>query len=109
MAVKENVYSLYSNMGFWLMLFIPMAIAFIYLFWLIIFFGLPISHRKTLSLHARYMVAASLTFLDRILIFWLDEFCLSPDNLNPIHTIWIEKGNDFGESILKKHRIEHKH
>ena len=31
------------------------------------------------------------------------------DNANHIHTIWREKGNDFGEDILKKHRTEHKH
>ncbi|WP_035456101.1 DUF3500 domain-containing protein [Algoriphagus terrigena] len=31
------------------------------------------------------------------------------DNANHIHTIWREKGNDFGEDILKKHRMEHKH
>lgn len=31
------------------------------------------------------------------------------DNANHIHTIWREKGNDFGEDILKKHRMEHQH
>ncbi|MFN3997406.1 DUF3500 domain-containing protein [Algoriphagus sp.] len=31
------------------------------------------------------------------------------DNANHIHTIWRENGNDFGEDILKKHRLEHKH
>lgn len=31
------------------------------------------------------------------------------DNANHIHSIWREKGNDFGEDILKKHRMEHKH
>ncbi|MDP2040252.1 MAG: DUF3500 domain-containing protein [Algoriphagus sp.] len=31
------------------------------------------------------------------------------DNANHIHTILREKGNDFGEDILKKHRLDHKH
>lgn len=31
------------------------------------------------------------------------------DNANHIHSIWREKGNDFGDDILKKHRLEHKH
>lgn len=31
------------------------------------------------------------------------------DNANHIHSIFREKGNDFGEDILKKHRMEHKH
>lgn len=31
------------------------------------------------------------------------------DNANHIHTIWREKGNDFGEDILKKHRMAHHH
>ncbi|GAB2495404.1 DUF3500 domain-containing protein [Algoriphagus taiwanensis] len=31
------------------------------------------------------------------------------DNANHIHTIWRENGNDFGEDILKKHRLEHNH
>ncbi len=31
------------------------------------------------------------------------------DNANHIHSIWREKGNDFGEDILKKHRLDHKH
>lgn len=31
------------------------------------------------------------------------------DNANHIHTIWREKGNNFGEDILKKHRLDHKH
>lgn len=31
------------------------------------------------------------------------------DNANHIHTIWREKGNDFGEDILRKHRMEHQH
>lgn len=31
------------------------------------------------------------------------------DNANHIHSIWREKGNDFGEDILKKHRMEHPH
>ncbi|SFB58227.1 DUF3500 domain-containing protein [Algoriphagus aquimarinus] len=31
------------------------------------------------------------------------------DNANHIHTIWRENGNDFGEDILKKHRLAHHH
>lgn len=31
------------------------------------------------------------------------------DNANHIHSIFREKGNDFGEDILKKHRMDHKH
>lgn len=31
------------------------------------------------------------------------------DNANHIHSIFREKGNDFGEDILKKHRMEHNH
>ncbi len=31
------------------------------------------------------------------------------DNANHIHSILRENGNDFGEDILKKHRLEHKH
>ena len=31
------------------------------------------------------------------------------DNANHIHSIWREKGNDFGEDILKNHRMEHQH
>ncbi|GAB3226952.1 DUF3500 domain-containing protein [Algoriphagus aestuariicola] len=31
------------------------------------------------------------------------------DNANHIHSIWREKGNNFGEDILKKHRLEHNH
>ncbi|WP_111668848.1 DUF3500 domain-containing protein [Algoriphagus litoralis] len=31
------------------------------------------------------------------------------DNANHIHTIWRENGNDFGEDILKNHRMQHKH
>jgi hypothetical protein len=31
------------------------------------------------------------------------------DNANHIHTIWRENGNDFGEDILKKHRLAHAH
>ncbi len=31
------------------------------------------------------------------------------DNANHIHSIWREKGNDFGVDILKKHRMDHKH
>jgi len=30
-------------------------------------------------------------------------------NGNHIHSIWREKGNDFGEDILKEHYLEHKH
>ena len=31
------------------------------------------------------------------------------DNANHIHSIFREKGNDFGEDILRKHLLEHKH
>jgi len=31
------------------------------------------------------------------------------NNGNHIHSIWREKGNDFGEDLLKKHYLEHKH
>ena len=31
------------------------------------------------------------------------------NNGNHIHSIWREKGNDFGEDLLKKHYEEHKH
>jgi len=31
------------------------------------------------------------------------------DNGNHIHAIWREKGNDFGEDLLKKHYAQHKH
>jgi hypothetical protein len=31
------------------------------------------------------------------------------DNANHIHSIWREKGNDFGVDMLKKHRMDHKH
>lgn len=31
------------------------------------------------------------------------------DNANHIHSIWREKGNNFGEDVLKKHRMNHKH
>ncbi len=31
------------------------------------------------------------------------------NNGNHIHTIWREKGNDFGEDLLKKHYQDHKH
>ncbi|TDQ17001.1 uncharacterized protein DUF3500 [Algoriphagus boseongensis] len=31
------------------------------------------------------------------------------DNANHIHSIWREKGNNFGEDLLKKHRMQHEH
>ncbi len=43
------------------------------------------------------------------------DFIIEYDNYgfnndgNHIHAIWREKGNDFGEDILKKHYLEHKH
>ncbi len=41
------------------------------------------------------------------------DFIIEYDNANNkgnhIHTIWREKGNDFGEDILKTHYSEHKH
>ncbi|NVJ85093.1 MAG: hypothetical protein HWE15_02250 [Algoriphagus sp.] len=59
-----------------------LSIAFIYLFWLIVFYYLAIIYRKKPSLHARWIIAASLTFLgptiDRILIFLFDIYYLAP-------------------------------
>lgn len=50
------------------------ALAFTYIFWLIVFYGLAIAFRKQSSIHARFMIAAALTFmgptLDRTLFFW---------------------------------------
>ena len=43
------------------------------------------------------------------------DFIIEYDNFgfqgvgNHIHSIWREKGNDFGEDILKEHYLEHKH
>ncbi len=43
------------------------------------------------------------------------DFIIEYDNVgfqnngNHIHSIWREKGNDFGEDLLKKHYLEHKH
>jgi len=43
------------------------------------------------------------------------DFIIEYDNMgfqmngNHIHSIWREKGNDFGEDILKSHYLEHKH
>lgn len=37
-----------------------------------------------------------------------DNFGFQRDG-NHIHSIWREKGNDFGEDILKEHYLEHKH
>jgi hypothetical protein len=58
------------------------AIGFVYLIWLSTFFSLAIINRKTPSIHARYMVAAVLTFigptLDRFLFFWLDFAYIFP-------------------------------
>lgn len=52
------------------------AIAFVYLFWLTAFYSLAIYFRRHTSIHARFMIAAALTFLgptlDRILFFWFD-------------------------------------
>lgn len=52
------------------------AIAFVYLVWLTVFYGLAVFFRKQTSIHARFMIAAALTFLgptlDRILFFWFD-------------------------------------
>lgn len=49
------------------------AIAFVYLFWLTVFYGLAVGFRRATSIHARFMIAASLTLLgptlDRILFF----------------------------------------
>ncbi|MDF2156756.1 hypothetical protein [Algoriphagus sp. CAU 1675] len=58
------------------------SIAFIYVFWLGVFYGLAIWHRKNHSIHARFMIAASLTFLgptvDRILIFLFGIYSIGP-------------------------------
>lgn len=52
------------------------AIAFVYLVWLTVFYGLAVFFRKQTSINARFMIAAALTFLgptlDRILFFWFD-------------------------------------
>ena len=52
------------------------AIGFVYLIWLGSFYTLAIYFKKTPAIHARFMVAAVLTFmgptLDRILYFWFD-------------------------------------
>ena len=43
------------------------------------------------------------------------DFLIEYDNMgfqkngNHIHSIWREKGNDFGEDILKSHYLQHKH
>ena len=37
-----------------------------------------------------------------------DNFGFQQDG-NHIHSIWREKGNDFGEDVLKEHYLEHKH
>lgn len=41
------------------------------------------------------------------------DFLIEYDNAsstgNHIHTIWREKGNDFGEDLLQQHRINHQH
>ncbi|WP_411767849.1 DUF3500 domain-containing protein [Winogradskyella sp. A3E31] len=38
------------------------------------------------------------------------DFIIEYDNTgNHIHSIWREKGNDFGEDLLKTHHINHKH
>lgn len=59
-----------------------MSIAFVYLFWLVLFFGLAVGFRKNSSIHARFMIAAALTFigptLDRTLIFGFDLYNLGP-------------------------------
>ncbi|MFN3997407.1 hypothetical protein [Algoriphagus sp.] len=50
------------------------ALTFVYLFWLSAFYGLGVGFRKNASIHARFMIAAVLTFLgptlDRTLYFW---------------------------------------
>ena len=38
-----------------------------------------------------------------------DNVGFSDDPGNHIHSIWREKGNDFGEDILKSHYEHHKH
>ncbi|HSF54513.1 MAG TPA: hypothetical protein VLA71_12210 [Algoriphagus sp.] len=52
------------------------ALPFVYLLWLTLFYGLAIGFRKLASFHARFMIAAVLTFMgptvDRILFFGFD-------------------------------------
>ncbi|MEN2282942.1 hypothetical protein AAGF08_12440 [Algoriphagus sp. SE2] len=58
------------------------AIGFVYLIWLGTFYGLAIYFRKTPMIHARFMIAAVLTFmgptLDRILYFVFDLAYILP-------------------------------
>lgn len=59
-----------------------LSIAFVYLLWLMVFYGLAVWNRKKSSAHARYMLAAVLTFMgptvDRILIFQFEIYMLGP-------------------------------
>lgn len=58
------------------------AIAFVYVFWLTVFYGLAIGFWRQSSIHARFMIAAALTFMgptvDRILFFWFDLASIGP-------------------------------
>jgi hypothetical protein len=58
------------------------GLAFVYVFWLAVFYGLAIGFRKQSSIHARFMIATALTFLgptlDRTLFFWFDLATVGP-------------------------------
>lgn len=58
------------------------AIGFVYLIWLGTFYGLAILFKKSPAIHARFMIAAVLTFmgptLDRILFFLFDVAYILP-------------------------------
>ena len=58
------------------------GLAFVYVFWLAVFYGLAIGFQKQPSIHARFMIATALTFLgptlDRTLFFWFDLATIGP-------------------------------
>ncbi|KAF0236296.1 MAG: hypothetical protein FD181_2867 [Prolixibacteraceae bacterium] len=75
---------------------------------------------------AKYLLKIEKSGIDNIYFAWIGEYepqkphyyiINGPDYLieydnksgNHIHAIWREKGNDFGEDILKEHYLEHKH
>jgi hypothetical protein len=89
----------------------------------------PVNRKSTLS--ARYdngfrkaILNPALNISDQIgspnhllRLFWINgiDFIIEYDNVgwlkdgNHIHSIWREKGNDFGEDLLKNHYKTHKH
>jgi hypothetical protein len=92
-----------------------MGLAFFYFFWLAIFFGLAIYHRKDRIPHSRYILAAALTFMgptvDRIFIFWVETFLLWGSipieyfafgliNVTLIFFLFMDKGNPKGQKAL---------